>query len=82
LQSDRFARKIVAFLMPSLAARSRRLNANPFPPTFMWFWRDAYFQTLKDVAAEASASGIADIDKARLAMKLHRFEITNGSLHS
>ncbi len=22
----------------------------------MWFWRDAYFQTLKDVAAEASAS--------------------------
>jgi hypothetical protein len=29
LQSDRFARKIVAFLKSSYAARSRRLNARP-----------------------------------------------------
>jgi hypothetical protein len=30
LQSDRFARKIMAILAFSDAARSRRLNANPF----------------------------------------------------
>jgi hypothetical protein len=29
LQSDRFAREIVAFLKSSCAARSRRLNARP-----------------------------------------------------
>jgi hypothetical protein len=30
MQSDRFAREIVPFLMHSCAARLRQLNANPF----------------------------------------------------
>jgi hypothetical protein len=33
MQSDRFAREIVWFLMLFVAARSRRLNARPFGDT-------------------------------------------------
>jgi hypothetical protein len=49
LQSDRFAREIVLFLMSSCAARSRRLNAKPLdapsssssrivlPSLYLWY---------------------------------------------
>lgn len=60
----------MAVLATQMLSRHLRSGSPPFtltkveislqvrnrPPVLMWFWRDTYFQTLQDVAAEASTS--------------------------